>query len=106
MLQEGKLFQGIAHNKGYSPFRIFHEIHEAGGGIRKMFCNIHTFVLRTLAYTTARTSCFLYFYDKMVNDPRRNGRPDFYVYAHLLGGIVAGVLTNPFEMIYTRMQAD
>lgn len=66
MLQEGKTYMGSGTNRGYSPFRIFNEIHESGGGFRKFYMNFHTFFLRTIAYTTARTSCFLYFYDRIV----------------------------------------
>mmetsp|Transcript_1148 Transcript_1148/g.1156 ORF Transcript_1148/g.1156 Transcript_1148/m.1156 type:complete len:188 (+) Transcript_1148:265-828(+) len=65
-----------------------------------------TFLLKTTAYTTARVSCFCYFYDWINKDPRRLARPDYFVTAGILGGLVAGIATNPFEIVFTRMQAD
>lgn len=62
--------------------------------------------MRTVAYTTARVGCFCYFYDWINKDPRRLARGDYFVTAGLLGGLVAGIATNPFEIVFTRMQAD
>lgn len=59
--------------------------------------------MRTVAYTTARVWGFTYFYDKLNKDPRRLARPDFYVTAGIAGGFVAGVATNPFEIVFNRM---
>jgi dicarboxylate transporter 10 len=64
------------------------------------------FLIRTLTYTTARTWSFLYFYDRINPDPRRQARPDYYAFAGLAGGLLAGIATNPFEIVLTRMQAD
>jgi solute carrier family 25 oxoglutarate transporter 11 len=71
-----------------------------------MFYRIDAFVLRTLAYTTARVWAFSYFYDKINKDPRRIARPDAFVTAGVAGGFIAGVLTNPFEIVFNRMQVD
>lgn len=49
---------------------------------------------------------FLKFYDWINPDPRRCARPDFYIMAGMAGGVVAGVVTNPVEMVFARMQAD
>lgn len=62
--------------------------------------------MRTVGYTTARIWAFLYFYDWLNPDSRRQARPDFYGYAGFLGGMVGGILSNPFEIVFTRMQAD
>jgi len=65
-----------------------------------------SFLIRTFTYTTARIWGFLYFYDKFNHDPRRPARPDFFAYAGILGGLTAGILTNPVEIVFARMQAD
>lgn len=64
------------------------------------------FFIRTFAYTTARVWGFLYFYDWINPDPRRLARADYFVAAGIAGGATAGLVTNPFEIIFTRMQAD
>ena len=64
------------------------------------------FVVRTLTYTTARVWGFLYFYDWINPDPRRQARNDFYAYAGIAGGLAGGFLSNPAEIVFTRMQVD
>lgn len=59
-----------------------------------------------MAYTTARVWGFSYFYDKVNKDPRRLARPDYFVTAGIAGGLVAGIATNPFEIVFNRMQVD
>jgi len=78
----------------------------AGGGLRKFYSKFDAFFIRTTAYTTIRISSFLYFYDWINPDPRRQARMDFYIYAGVLGGVVGGVLFNPFDIVFTRMQVD
>jgi hypothetical protein len=85
---------------------VFDEIYRAGGGIRKMFTGLDGWFARTVAYTTARLWGFLYFYDKVNPDPRRTARVDWNIMAGMAGGMVAGVLSNPIELVYTRMQVD
>ncbi|MFS8160625.1 MAG: MC/SLC25 family protein [Candidatus Roizmanbacteria bacterium] len=63
-------------------------------------------MLRTVSYTTARVWAFCYFYDKVNPDSRRLARPDYLVAAGLTGGFIAGLITNPVEVVFTRMQAD
>jgi hypothetical protein len=62
--------------------------------------------MRTIGYTTTRVWAFSYFYDKFNKDPRRLARADKLVEAGLLGGVVAGIASNPFEIVFARMQAD
>lgn len=62
--------------------------------------------MRTFAYTTARVWSFLYFYDKVNKDPRRIPRPDYMALAGLAGGMVAGIVSNPFDVVFARMQVD
>ena len=62
--------------------------------------------LRTVTYTTARIWGFLYFYDWIIPDSRRQARADFYGYAGLAGGLVGGFLSNPVELVFRRMQVD
>jgi hypothetical protein len=62
--------------------------------------------VKTFAYTTARVWGYLYFYDKLNKDPRRQPRIDGYLYSGLLGGVVAGLVTNPADIVFARMQAD
>jgi len=78
----------------------------AGGGHRKFYSKLDAFFLRTTAYTTARVSGFLYFYDWINPDARRQSRTDFYAFAAVAGGLLAGIVTNPVEIVFTRMQAD
>jgi hypothetical protein len=59
-----------------------------------------------VAYTTARVWGFTYFYDKLNKDPRRLARPDSFVLAGVLGGFTAGVVTNPVDIVFNRMQVD
>ena len=106
MLQEGKTFIGLGMQRGWYPFQILEEIHSAGGGMRKYFSSIDAYLLRTMGYTTARIWAFGYFYDKLNPDPRRMARIDKYLYAGVLGGATAGILSNPIEIVFSRMQAD
>ena len=59
-----------------------------------------------MAYTTARVWGFLLFYDALNPDPRRTARPDYYIMAGMGGGFLAGVVTNPIDLVFTRMQVD
>lgn len=59
-----------------------------------------------MGYTTARVWAFTYFYDKVNKDPRRVARPDFLVLAGVLGGVTAGIVTNPIDIVFNRMQVD
>ena len=106
MLQEGKVHAGIGFQRGFSPVQMFNEIHRSGGGMEKMFTSWDGFLARTVAYTTARVWGFLLFYDKLNPDPRRTARPDFMIMAGVGGGFLAGVLTNPIDLVFTRMQVD
>jgi hypothetical protein len=71
-----------------------------------MFCGMDSWFVRTVGYTTGRLWAFLYFYDKINPDPRRNARIDWLMMSGMAGGMLAGILTNPLELVYTRMQAD
>ena len=106
MLQEGKTFIGIGMQRGWYPMEIGQEILNAGGGLKKFYSSIDAFLIRTLTYTTARTWSFLYFYDWINPDPRRQARPDYYAAAGLAGGAIAGIVTNPVEIVFARMQVD
>lgn len=106
VLQEGKGHVGIGFRRGMHGINVFNEIMAAGGGYRKFYSKLDAFAMRTVAYTTARIWGFLYFYDWINPDPRRQARSDFYAYAGIAGGLVAGVLSNPFELVFTRMQVD
>jgi len=105
-LQEGKLHTGIGFNRGWHGFSIFNEIHATGGGIRKFYTSLDGFLARTMAYTTARVWGFCYFYDWINPDPRRTARIDYYIMAGVTGGFLAGVASNPIELVFTRMQVD
>lgn len=106
MLQEGKGHTGIGFKRGIFGFNVMKETMAAGGGIRKFYSKLDAFFMRTVAYTTTRLGCFLYFYDWINPDPRRQAPIDFYGYAALAGGMTAGFLSNPFEIVFTRMQVD
>ena len=82
------------------------DIHKAGGGFKKFYTGFDGFVARTVTYTTARVWGFLYFYDKLNSDPRRTARIDWHIMASLAGGIAAGFVSNPVDLVFTRMQAD
>lgn len=97
---------GLGFQRGYHPFQVGQEIMNAGGGFRKFWTSLDGFLLRTLAFTTGRIACFGYFYDWLNSDPRRQARPDAYAAAGLLGGLTLGILTNPVDIVFTRMQAD
>ena len=106
MLQEGKVYTGIAFQRGFSGTHIFNEIHASGGGMRKFYTSMDGFVIKTMAYTTARVWGFLLFYDWLNPDPRRTARPDWMIMAGLGGGFLAGVLTNPIDLVFARQQVD
>lgn len=106
LLQEGKGFTGIGFRRGLHGTNVFTDTLKAGGGYRKFYSSLDAFFLRTIAYTTTRVGGFLYFYDWLNPDPRRQARQDFYGYAAVAGGMTAGVLSNPFEVVFTRMQVD
>ena len=71
MLQEGKGFSGIGFKRGFHSGNIFNEISASGGGLRKFYSSLDAFAMRTVAFTTARTWSFLYFYDWINPDSRR-----------------------------------
>jgi hypothetical protein len=106
MLQEGKTFNGIGFQRGYNPYQIFSEISAQGGGFRTWFTSYSGFVARTLTYTTSRVWAYLYFYDRLNKDPRRHARPDRTAMAGVAGGLLAGIVSNPIEVVFTRMQVD
>ena len=85
---------------------MFEEIHSSGGGYRKFYTSLDGFIVKTMAYTTARVWGFLMFYDWLNPDPRRTARPDWFIMAGMGGGFLAGVVTNPIDMVFTRMQID
>lgn len=103
MLQEGKTFTGIGFQKGLHGTRLFTELKNTGGGMRQFYSKFDAFAMRTVGYTTARIWAFLYFYDWINPDSRRQARPDFYGYAGFLGGMLGGIMANPFEIVFTRM---
>lgn len=105
-LQEGKLHTGIGFSRGWHGFNIFNEISAAGGSWTKYWTSVDGFFARTMAYTTARVWGFCYFYDYVNPDPRRTARLDMYIMAGTAGGFVAGVVSNPIELVFTRMQVD
>jgi dicarboxylate transporter 10 len=77
--------------------------------VNNIWCNTNSFdafLLRTVAYTTARVGAFTYFYDKVNNDPRRLARPDWLATAGIPAGLIAGIVTNPFDIVFNRMQVD
>jgi len=74
--------------------------------MKEFYSKWDAFAMRTMTYTTARIWGFLYFYDWINKDPRRTPKADYYFTAGALGGIVGGILANPFEIVFTRMQAD
>lgn len=106
MLQEGKTYNGLGFNRGDNPGLILQEISRQGGGIKKFYTSYEGFLTRTIAYTTIRTSCFLYFYDWINHDPRRYAKPERLLYSAIPAGLVAGILTNPIELVFTRMQGN
>mmetsp|Transcript_9804 Transcript_9804/g.9631 ORF Transcript_9804/g.9631 Transcript_9804/m.9631 type:complete len:264 (+) Transcript_9804:14-805(+) len=106
MLQEGRTFYGLGTQRGSNPFAIFREINKSGGSYKTWFTSYEGFFARTFAYTTARISCYLWFFDRLNKDPRRYARPDRQAMAGIAGGLVAGILTNPIEIVYARMQVD
>ena len=105
-MQEGKGFTGIGFRRGLHSINVFNDTLAAGGGFKKFYSSLDAFFIRTVAYTTARVWGFLYFYDWINPDPRRQARADFYAMAGMAGGMTAGVLSNPFEIVFSRMQVD
>ena len=67
------------------------------------YSSFDAFFLRTVTYTTARIWGFLYFYDLINPDARRQSKPDFYAYAGIAGGIAAGIASNPVKVVFTRI---
>ena len=106
MLQEGQTFNGLGYQRGSSFIKIFKEIAHQGGGLKKYYTSYDGFALRTFAYTTARVSAFLYFYDWINRDPRRAAKPEKLFYAAVPAGVIAGIVTNPLEIAFTRMQVE
>jgi hypothetical protein len=86
--------------------QVLNETYAAGGGIKKFYSSWDAFAIRTLTYTTARIWGFLTFYDWINPDARRVARLDFYAYAALAGGAMGGLLANPFQIVFARMQVD
>jgi len=106
MLQEGKTFNGLGTERGYNFLQLSREIIKQGGGYKVWFSSYEGFFARTLAYTSSRIWAYLYFYDRLNKDPRRHARPDRTAMAGIAGGLIAGVISNPIEIVFTRMQVD
>lgn len=103
ILQEGRPYNGVGFFRGFYPFHIFDEAYRAGGGFRKMFTGVDAWLVRTVAYTTTRIWAFGWFLDRIHHDPRRTPRPDYQIMAGMPAGLVAGVASNPVELVFTRM---
>lgn len=86
MLQEGKGFTGIGFRRGLHSINVFNDIYAARGGIKKFYSSFDAFFLRTVTYTKARIWGFLYFYDWINPDARRQPKPDFCAYTGNEGG--------------------
>lgn len=106
MLQEGKTYNGMGIQRGYNTYRLFSEINKSGAGYKTWFTSWEGFLARTFSYTTARLSCYLWFFDRLNKDPRRYARPDRQAIAGIAGGLIAGIITNPIEIVFARMQVD
>lgn len=106
MLQEGKTYNGMGYTRGYNGFQLYREIVSQGGGYKKWFTSYEGFLTRTLTYTTSRVWAYLYFYDRLNKDPRRHARPDRTAMAGVAGGVIAGIVSNPVEIVFTRMQVE
>lgn len=106
MLQEGKTFNGLGFDRGYNPLQLYREIHKQGGGYKIWFSNYEGYLARTIVHTSSRLWAYLYFYNRLNKDPRRHARPDRQAMAGLWGGLLAGIVSNPVELVYTRMQVD
>ena len=106
MLQEGKIYNGMGYQRGDNPMTIFNEISLQGGGMKKFYSSWEGFAMKTIAYTSIRTSAFLYFYDWINHDPRRYAKVDKLLISAIPAGVITGILTNPFELVFTRMQAE
>ena len=106
LLQEGKNYHGIGFRKGFYWTNTIADTLNAGGGYRKFYSSFDAFAMRTVTYTTARVGAFLYFYDWINPDARREAKMDFYGYAAVAGGLVGGLLANPFQVVFSRMQVD
>lgn len=74
--------------------------------MKKFYTAYDGFFARTIAYTTARVWGYCYFYDWINPDPRRTARPDYLVMAACAGGFTAGVISNPVDLVFARMQVD
>jgi hypothetical protein len=95
LLQEGKGFTGLGFGRGFHTMNIASDIFNAGGGMRKFYSCLDAWAIRTVTYTTARVWGFLYFYDWINPDARRQAKGDFYAYAGIAGGLAGGFLSNP-----------
>lgn len=69
--------------------------------MKKFYTSYEGFAIRTVGYTTVRTASFLYFYDWFNKDPRRYARPEMLLYTAIPAALITGVLTNPFELVFT-----
>jgi hypothetical protein len=74
--------------------------------MKKFYSSLDAWTIRTVTYTTARIWGFLYFYDWINPDPRRQPKIDFYCYAGIAGGLLGGIVANPFQIVFSRMQVD
>jgi hypothetical protein len=96
LLQEGKTYHGIGFKKGFHAMNVMQDIFQAGGGMKKYYSSMDAFLMKTITYTTFRTWGFLYFYDWINPDARREAKIDFYCYAGMAGGLLGGFCANPF----------
>ena len=74
--------------------------------MKKFYTSYEGFFFKTVGYTTVRVSAFLYFYDWFNKDPRRYARPEMLLYSAIPAGLITGILTNPIDLVFTRMQAE
>lgn len=98
IFQEGKGFPGTGFRRGLNIINVFYDFCAAGGGMIKFYssyCHLYN----------SKNIGILYFYDWINSHARRQSKPNFYAYAGITGGFAAGIVSNPVEIIFSRMQA-
>lgn len=104
---EGVGIRGMNHHAGYNPFKIVREIHESGRGLKALYEGVDSYVAARLVHLFVRNLTYKIIYDqvkpaKPTNDLTTREKA---VLAGFAGGLAA-IVSNPLELINTRIQGD
>ena len=106
LLQEGRKLHGFGTERGVPMVRTLESIIESGSGIRGLYTGFDTLFIRSLWYGGFRCYLWCSLFNYVNKDPRRTPHWAVDSLTSFSAGFLAGVLTNPIDIVYNRQAAD